>query len=151
MTSTEGRGEIYFEDIFTVTKKDPDGRKFDKVSRLIGVGEQFEMDLILDVNTSLYPLNKDDKFTLALAPKLSLREGVQDSAFFDQSGEPNLADKYEYVMHGKLYKYAVEERSKKGEIYISFGGLLMMLRGDPEQLQKLEQDQRLYLLIRKVS
>jgi hypothetical protein len=54
------------------------------VSRLIGVGEQFEMDLILDVNTFLYPLNKDDKFTLALAPKLSLREGVQDSAYFDQ-------------------------------------------------------------------
>lgn len=42
------------------------------------------MDLILDVNTFLYPLNKDDKFTLALAPKLSLREGVQDSAYFDQ-------------------------------------------------------------------
>jgi hypothetical protein len=31
-----------------------------------------------------------------------------------QSGEPSLADKYEYVMHGKLYKYAVEEKSKKG-------------------------------------
>jgi hypothetical protein len=30
MTSTEGRGEIFFEDIFTVTKKDPDGRKFDR-------------------------------------------------------------------------------------------------------------------------
>ena len=35
-------------------------------------------------------------------------------------------------------------------IYVSFGGLLMMLSGDPANTAKLDLDQRLFLLIRKV-
>lgn len=36
------------------------------------------------------------------------------------------------------------------EIYASFGGLLMMLKGDPSSAASFELDQRLFLLIRKV-
>ncbi len=41
--------------LFHVKDSDPDGKKFDRVSRLFCVSESFKMDLILDVNTQLYP------------------------------------------------------------------------------------------------
>ncbi len=35
-------------------------------------------------------------------------------------------------------------------MYVSYGGLLMQLVGDPRQLQNLEVDACVYLLVRKV-
>tara|TARA_B110001452_G_scaffold161502_1_gene134440 strand:- start:266 stop:379 length:114 start_codon:yes stop_codon:yes gene_type:complete len=35
-------------------------------------------------------------------------------------------------------------------VYVSFGGLLMRLRGDSKHLQKLVLDTRIYLLMRKI-
>lgn len=37
------------------------------------------------------------------------------------------------------------------EIFVSYGGLLMSLKGDPRNLQKIELDMRMYLLMRKVT
>ncbi|KAK3561817.1 hypothetical protein QTP86_015254 [Hemibagrus guttatus] len=48
---------ILFEDIFDVKDIDPDGKKFDRVSRLHCESESFKMDLILDVNTQIYPVD----------------------------------------------------------------------------------------------
>ncbi|ERN20556.1 hypothetical protein AMTR_s00070p00019820 [Amborella trichopoda] len=95
--------ELLFEDIFTLTKLNPDGKKFDKVSRIEARSEQFDMFMQLDVNTEVYPLNVGDKFTMVLAPTLSL-DGTPDTGYFTQGGRKSLADKFEYVMHGKLYK-----------------------------------------------
>lgn len=39
---------ILFEDIFNVKDMDPEGKKFDRVSRLHCESESFKMDLILD-------------------------------------------------------------------------------------------------------
>lgn len=36
------------------------------------------------------------------------------------------------------------------EMYVSFGGLLMLLRGDPAHISHFELDQRLFLLMRKL-
>ncbi|KAI5073607.1 hypothetical protein GOP47_0011620 [Adiantum capillus-veneris] len=144
--------ELLFEDIFTIVAMDPDGKKFDKVSRIEARSEQFDMHMLLDVNTEIYPLQVDDKFTMALSSTLSL-DGTPDDATFDQSGRKSLADKYEYVMYGKLYKFSDQESggSVKIEVYVSFGGLLMLLKGDPSNLGNLMMDQRLYLLMRKVG
>ena len=38
----------------------------------------------------------------------------------------------------------------KVKVYISFGGLLMLLTGDLHKLKDLEVDSTVYLLIRKV-
>ncbi|CAM6097305.1 unnamed protein product [Calypogeia fissa] len=142
---------LLFEDFFTVVGLDPDGKKWDRVKRIVARSEQFDMELMLDVNTDIYPMHMDEKFMLAIATTLSL-DGTPDDGFFDQSGRKSLADKYEYVMHGKLYKYSEVEQGgvSKVEIYISYGGLLMMLKGDPNSLNPFQVDQRLYLLIRKV-
>ncbi|KAK2967257.1 hypothetical protein RJ640_013421, partial [Escallonia rubra] len=69
-----------------------------------------------------------------------------------QGGRKSLADKFEYVMHGKLYKITEEGSGPnlKADMYISFGGLLMQLRGDPSIATRFELDQRLFVLMRKV-
>ncbi|CAA6657253.1 unnamed protein product [Spirodela intermedia] len=143
--------ELLFEDIFTLTRLDPDGKKFDKVSRIVAHSEQFDMDMQLDVNTDVYPMHVGDKFTMVLAPTLSL-DGTPDSGYFTQGTRKSLADKFEYVMHGKLYKISEEGSGPnvKVEMYASFGGLLMMLKGDPSNAVSFELDQRVFLLIRKV-
>lgn len=79
------------------------------VSRVIARSENYEMDLTLDVNSELYPLDIAEKFSLVLASSLSLdstngtdtRESWRERA----PGERDLSDEYEYVMFGKVYRY----------------------------------------------
>ncbi|XP_006665034.1 DNA-directed RNA polymerases II, IV and V subunit 8B-like [Oryza brachyantha] len=145
--------EFLFEDIFTVTRLDPDGKKFDRVSRIEARNEQLNVYMQLDVATDVYPMHPGDKFTMVLVPTLNL-DGTPDTGFFTQAGRKTLADKYEYVMHGKLYKISEDKETSgqnaKVEMYASFGGLLMMLKGDPSSAANFELDQRLFLLMRKV-
>ena len=47
----------------------------------------------------------------------------------------------------KLLCACVQMRVK---VYISFGGLLMLITGDLQKLQELEVDSNVYLLMRKV-
>ncbi|KMZ67356.1 DNA-directed RNA polymerases I, II, and III subunit RPABC3 [Zostera marina] len=145
---------LLFEDIFQIIGIDADGKKFDKVSRIEARSEQFDMYMKLDVNTEVYPMHAGEKFAMVLAPTLSL-DGTNDNGLYsNQAGRKSLADKFEYVMHGKLYKIAEERVSSpnvKVELYVSFGGLLMMLRGDPSTAINFQLDQRLFLLMRKVA
>ncbi|KAG5399651.1 hypothetical protein IGI04_014258 [Brassica rapa subsp. trilocularis] len=88
-----------------------------------------------------------DMITLAMAPTLNL-DGTPDTGYFTPK---TLADKYEYVMHGKLNKITESDgKTPKAEMYVSFGGLLMLLRGDPAHISHFELDQRLFLLMRKL-
>ncbi|KAF5841945.1 RNA polymerase subunit [Dunaliella salina] len=96
------------------------------------------------------------KYQVALANTLNA-DGTAGSTNFDATfpgitGKPSLMDRYEYVMYGKVYKYkdAFSGGQVKVEVYISFGGLLMLLVGDPKKLQDLEVDSSVYLLVRKV-
>ena len=75
---------IYFEDLFTVKNVDPDGKKFDRVSRLFCDSESFKMDLILDVNTQLYMLGINDKFRLMLCSSIR-DDGLADEGEYDKS------------------------------------------------------------------
>ncbi|GAV73553.1 RNA_pol_Rpb8 domain-containing protein [Cephalotus follicularis] len=141
---------MLFEDIFNVDKVDPDGKKFDKVSRIEAKSQNCDMFMQLDVNSEIYPMSQGEKFTMALARTLNL-DGTPDTGFYTQGHRKTLADKYEYVMHGKLYKISADEgKGSKAEIYVSYGGLLMMLKGDQNYISKFELDQRLFLLIRKL-
>lgn len=49
------------------------------VTRLGCSSENYEMDLLLDVNTELYPVELNDKFTIVLASTLSEEDGNADS------------------------------------------------------------------------
>lgn len=81
----------------------------------------------------------------------------------------NLADRFEYVMHGKIYKAenmtstvgsdgpssgtttsSSVSPSYKVAIFVSFGGLLMRLMGDPRHWRDLKLGDSIYILIRKI-
>jgi DNA-directed RNA polymerase I, II, and III subunit RPABC3 len=147
------------DDIFEVLEVDPDGKKFDKVSRVTAHSQLYDMDLVLDVNVDLYPLQAGDKVALCLSPTLNLDGsgmpvGDPGQQVYDTSvgKRATLADGYEYVMFGKVFKYkdATQQGKVKAEVYASFGGLLMQLSGDPKKLEDLDVDNTLYLLMRKV-
>ncbi|CAI9109520.1 OLC1v1009354C2 [Oldenlandia corymbosa var. corymbosa] len=110
------------------------------------------MKMHLDINTEIYPMRVGEKFLMGLASTLSL-DGTPDSGYYMPSRK-TLADNYEYVMQGKLYKITEQKKPKSGppkaDILASFGGLLMWLEGDINVASKFELDQRLFLLIRKV-
>jgi hypothetical protein len=69
-------------------------------------------------------------------------------------------DDYEYVMHGRVFKYTGGAGGAGGgggassrarvEMVASFGGLLLKLGGEAAKLQLLEVDSAVYLLVRKL-
>ena len=165
---------VLFEDIFDVKDIDPEGKKFDRVSRLHCESESFKMDLILDINSWIYPMELGDKFRLVLANTLR-EDGFSDTGIGiflcnisiktnenGFSGEWNpleqgstRADSFEYVMHGKIYRIEGDEVDKDGSgrlaAYVSYGGLLMRLQGDANNLHGFEVDHHVYLLMKKLA
>lgn len=68
------------------------------------------MQLLLDVNIDIYPVELGDKLTVALAK--SLTDNEMDDGVFNQSSRASLADDYEYVMYGKVFKCLEDKGSK---------------------------------------
>ncbi|KAL1544862.1 DNA-directed RNA polymerases II and V subunit 8A-like [Salvia divinorum] len=79
--------ETLFEDIFRIDAIDPDGKKFDRVSRISARSEQFDMLMHLDINTEIYPMRAGEKFMMVLASTLNL-DGTPDSGYYTPSS-PN--------------------------------------------------------------
>lgn len=131
------------------------------MSRIKARSDLYEMDLILDINIDVYPVSQGDKLTVCLASTLNLdgtemetARGSNNQYVYDSSigSRPTLADRYDYVMFGRVFKYKDSTASghSKADVYVSFGGLLMQLTGDPKRVEDLDLDQNVYLLIRKV-
>lgn len=145
---------VLFEDIFDVKDIDPDGKKFDRVSRLFCESESFKMDLILDVNTQLYPMDLADKFRMVIATTLNEDGTPADNEYNPTDTGPSRADSFEYVMYGKVYRLEGDEAgsdSSRLAAYVSYGGLLMRLQGDANNLHGFEVDSHVYLLMKKLA
>lgn len=145
---------ILFEDIFDVKDIDPDGPKFDRVSRLFCESESFKMDLILDVNTQIYPMALGNKFRLQICTRLR-DDQIDGDEYNPLDLGPSKADQFEYVMHGRVYRIEGDETATENAInlkaYVSFGGLLMRLHGDANNLHGFKQDANVYLLMKKLA
>lgn len=134
------------------------------VSRIEGRSDLYEMDLTLDVAVDVYPLAVGDKLSLALAQTLALDGGPTEPYYgaAAQGGRASLADAYEYVAHGTVFKLRDAAGGGGGggggthaavgrcEALVSFGGLLMRLAGDGGKLGGLRVGDGVYLLMRKV-
>lgn len=144
---------VLFEDIFDVKDIDPDGKKFDRVSRLFCESESFKMDLILDVNTQIYPIDLGDKFRMVLATTLREDGAPDDGEYNPTDSGPSRADSFEYVMYGKVYRIEGDESGPDTRLaaYVSYGGLLMRLQGDANNLHGFEVDSYVYLLMKKLA
>mmetsp|Transcript_9906 Transcript_9906/g.30280 ORF Transcript_9906/g.30280 Transcript_9906/m.30280 type:complete len:156 (-) Transcript_9906:1251-1718(-) len=151
---------LSFVDVFELRELDmvpsKDGKvkdkKFDKVSRLVAQSAGYNTEVTLDFNSQIFPMYEGDRFELVLSRSLS-RTGEPDSGVFESSHEEgtSLMDDYDYVMHGKIFKYA--EEGGNAIVYASYGGLLMALKGEARTLRptSFEVGDTLYLLIKKLS
>jgi len=74
--------------------------------------------------------------------------GWKDFTKSGQGGEASLADMFEYVCHGKIYKFEDGEDGQNIKCYVSFGGLLLALEGPYKKLTPLRVDY-VYLLMKK--
>ncbi|GAW20725.1 hypothetical protein EKO27_g5340 [Xylaria grammica] len=137
-----------FEDTFTVT--DFDQSKYDRVGRLTASSTDNQTQMTLDVNIELFPVLIGENLQVVLATTLSL-DGNRDNeerGWRDVRGESTLADMYDYVCHGKIYRFEDGVEGQTLRAYVSFGGLLMMLEGPYAKLTPLRVDNT-YLLVKK--
>ena len=82
--------------------------KYDRVARVEGreVNEG-QIGYMLDINTDIWPISIGDELTMTLASSLNL-DGSKDTGrgWRDANkGEATLADDYDYVCHGKIYRF----------------------------------------------
>lgn len=137
-----------FSEQFRVDHLDPG--TYDRVARIQAqcVGSS-DISLMLDINTELYPVQIGETLTVAIAVTLNLDGDARATKSWrpPRPNERSLADDFQYVMHGTVYKFA-ESGGDKLSLYASFGGLLLCLEGNHRHLAPLRQG-HIYLLIRR--
>ena len=120
------------------------------VSRLCCRNTNYDVQLIVDVN-DVFEANIDDKLHIVLASTLNL-DGTPTPETYDPSifSQPTLADKFDYVMYGKVFKFKPED-GQKLSVIISFGGLLLYIKAEPRILGLIQLDSNVFLLMRKAQ
>jgi hypothetical protein len=73
-------------DTYLVTDINPGGKKFDRVNRLVCKGSDANADVVLDIASEVYSLNKGDKFKLCLSGTLRI-DGKPDEDVYNQDGK----------------------------------------------------------------
>ncbi|KAK7207758.1 RNA polymerase subunit ABC14.5 [Myxozyma melibiosi] len=142
---------LLFDDLFTITSLDD--KRYDRVSRVTATSNSSaDIHLTLDLNTELFPVSGGEILSIALAKTLSLdgdSAQVTSASGWRESkpGERGLADDYDYVMYGTVYKFE-EGKNENIAVYVSFGGLLLCLEGSYKKLASLKQE-NIYILIRR--
>jgi DNA-directed RNA polymerase I, II, and III subunit RPABC3 len=127
--------------------------KYDRVDRIYCKSEDKSISMSLDINKELFPCKPEEELHVALATSLHYdgskddERGWRDVAKAGAS-DATLADIFDYVCYGKIYKFEDAEDGKVIKAYISFGGLLMSLEGPYKKLTPLRVDY-VYLLVRK--
>ncbi|CAI7632741.1 RNA polymerase Rpb8 [Penicillium manginii] len=139
---------LLFEDTFTITSVN--AQKYDRVSRLTCTSTDASLTFTLDVNSELYPCAVNETLSLALASTLSLdgKEDTRNSWRDVSNGEQTLANDYDYVCHGKVYRFEEGATKDTMAVFVSFGGLLLYLEGPYKKVAPLRIDY-VYLLLKK--
>ncbi|KAJ1451834.1 RNA polymerase [Pelagophyceae sp. CCMP2097] len=137
---------VLFSDDFRVDQINPEGKKFEKVNRLVCKAAVYEIELLIDIHSEIYEVQKDDKLHIVVAKSLLLEGQTEADA---ASGKGSLLDQYDYAMHGVVYKH-FHAGGSNVEVHVSHGGLLAQLVGDQRHLAKFEVDSQVYTLIRKL-
>eukprot|EP00942_MAST-04A_sp_MAST-4A-sp1_P012693 g12693.t1 len=124
---TDEAGQV-FNDTFKVTAVDPDGKKFDRVSRLVCTGNTYGMKLTIDVHSEFFRCKTDDQIVMSLNTTIK-PNGEASADYYEPPKGPTLLDDYEYAMHGQVFHFEDKEENNVA-VYVSYGGLLMRLEGN---------------------
>src|SRR5438552_4041840 len=126
MAGTAAGDSQLFEDVFTLTRYDQS--KYDRVARIWGESPDKSTVISLDVNVELFPCSTGENLHVVLATSLSLESsgsgggggggaggssGAGSAAKDEEKGwrdlarssEATLADTFDYVCYGKIYKF----------------------------------------------
>lgn len=110
----------FFEETFHITNVNND--KYDRVSRLTGQSTDKLLDMTLDINHELFPVQEGENISIVLATTLALDGSKPDSNSTQwrdvgKQGHATLADMYDYVCYGKNYRIA-EHPEQQGVLYV---------------------------------
>ena len=95
-----------YQDIFDVQKINPEGKKFEKVNRLLCKGLTNDVQLLIDINCDIgFKVHEGDKISVAFASSLAMDGSLDDGTYKMYSDEPTLLDQYEYAMHGQIFEF----------------------------------------------
>ncbi|KAI5846059.1 hypothetical protein BZA05DRAFT_357447 [Tricharina praecox] len=129
-------------------------QKYDRVCRITGIRE--DLKFTLDINSEIYPISVDETIQLSIASTLNLdgtivskeseaaKGGWRDAP---RNAEASLADQYDYVCYGKMYRFE-EGAGDLIKVYASFGGLLLFIEGPHKRLSSFKHE-HIYLLMKK--
>lgn len=140
-----------FEDRFKVDKVNPDGKMYQRLSRIV-CSSKAGVTVTVDINSDIYSVEAGAVLSIALARTIHL-DGTEDSNQYDHGvfEQPTLMDSFDYVMHGLVFECNSDEKDAQNlRALISFGGLLMKIEGKTEALRDLQYNKHYYLLIKKV-
>ena len=139
-----------FSDRFEVTAVNPDGKVFDRVKRLAMKGDTFEHEVLVDINSEVFKVGAGDRIQLRLQ-KVLRGDQDEDPGVYNATC-PALLNQFHYAMFGKVFNIVLDKNDSAGHaasVYVSFGGLLMRLRGDGRRWNNIEKGMTLYCLMRK--
>ena len=100
---------ILFDGQFTVDTVN--NSKYDRVSRIkatsVSGSSAGAMTLMLDIATDLWKIEENNTVNVQLALSLNLDGSKDDGKGYRDvgRGEQTLADEFDYVMHGKVYRF----------------------------------------------
>ncbi|KAI6773553.1 hypothetical protein HG531_000402 [Fusarium graminearum] len=138
-----------FEESFTVMEYDQS--KYDRVARIHCTSADSQTIMSLDINIELFPCVRGDSLHVVLTTTLALDGSKEEEKGWRDVGKggdapATIADLYDYVCHGKIYKFEETFDGNTINAYVSFGGLLMSLQGPVKKLTPLRVD-NVYLLL----
>ena len=88
------------------------------VSRIAARSQVNRLEIELDVNTDIYPMAQNEFYKLVLASSVNADGSDNfDIIQYENQGSASggmgaLIDQYEYVMHGKIFKYQLDDQQR---------------------------------------
>jgi DNA-directed RNA polymerase I, II, and III subunit RPABC3 len=91
--------------------------KYDRVHRIKATSADNQVTLSLDINTDLFKISPGENVDVLLASTLNL-DGSKDAPEkgWRETGEQTLADMWDYVMYGKVYRFEEAGDKDKDEM-----------------------------------
>lgn len=116
-STTTSSDPVLFSESFTLSQYSQ--QKYDRVARIAAASADGDCSLSLDINTELLAVGPADTFLLTLASTLNLDGTRDEEALGGRGGSAKtgwrnvsvfqgmstLADGYDYVCHGRVYKF----------------------------------------------
>lgn len=94
---------VLFEDRFIV--RGIDNSKYERVTRITAKSTGFDAEIVLDVNSDLFPVRENTTLHILLTNNLS----TGDSGNIEEINDfGSLVGNYEYAMYGKIIKFQIQ-------------------------------------------